>query len=105
MNLILCAILFFKIVNCSLINKLKLQCDSSDNFGFEKSIAYILNTEKSETGHHFVIINHLFNGNDDNLNLLIHEIHKNEIAVINFSQMLADRTYDIIKFEKILNIN
>lgn len=61
------------------------------SFKFEKSVAHILRTESSETGNRFVVIIHSLNDNNQNLDLLIRELGRNDVTVLNYFQLPTDR--------------
>lgn len=60
-----------------------------DIFGFEKSVAYILKKESNETGNNFVVLIHSLNSKDCDLDALVREINKNDIALTMYSQSMS----------------
>lgn len=84
------AIIFIDaLINVS--SKIQVQREWQTKLNFEKTVAHILKTESIENGNSMIILYHSMSENDENLNYLVNEINKNDIAVTLFSQSMCQR--------------
>lgn len=69
--------------------KLLYSSDHFGIFGFEKSVAHILQSEFKQTGNGFVILIHSLHPQDQDLDLLLRELNNQNIAIISYAQSMS----------------